>query len=41
MEGTRSIYVLELNSLQVKRLTDSGECYCPTWSPLPATGGAD
>ncbi len=34
--GERSIYVLELNSLTVKRLTTAGECYCPTWSPLPA-----
>lgn len=35
-DGRRSIYVVELNSLAVKRITDSGECYCATWSPLPA-----
>jgi TolB protein len=35
-DGRRSIYVVELNSLAVKRMTDSGECYCATWSPLPA-----
>jgi TolB protein len=35
-DGRRSIYVVELNSLAVKRLTDSGECYCATWSPLPS-----
>jgi len=35
-DGRRAIYVLELNSLAVKKITDSGECYCATWSPLPS-----
>jgi TolB protein len=41
-DGSRAIYVLELNSLKVHKLSYSGECYFPTWSPVarrPAEGG--
>lgn len=39
MDGVRSIYLLELNKLQLFRLTDGAECYCATWSPVPDEGG--
>jgi TolB protein len=38
-DGTRSIYLLELNKLTMYRLTSGGESYCPTWSPIPEQGG--
>jgi len=34
MEGERAVFVVELNGLTVRRLSDGGEGYCPTWSPL-------
>jgi len=33
-DGERAIYMLELNKLTIRKLTDSGESYCATWSPL-------
>jgi len=37
-DGERAVYVLELSGLEVTRLSGSGECYLPTWSPLPPLG---
>jgi TolB protein len=34
MDGERAIYLLELNRLTLKKLSESGESYCATWSPL-------
>ena len=33
-DGERAIYILELNKLTVRKLTEGGESYCATWSPL-------
>ncbi len=38
-DGTRSIYLLELNKLTLYRLSDGGESYCATWSPVSSQGG--
>jgi len=34
MDGGRSVYIVELNGLTTRKLSDGGDSYCPTWSPL-------